>query len=176
MYYTLRRKWHIKLYNTRKTRRPAGIWKICCWIHILAWIYLSCIVIHKSLVLDGSLHCVLWVPYAAILPIFFYCLAWFDTVEFNRLPCSNNEMYDDAVFADRFRYHLTMFGIHVLIGLSRLLRGHIAYETDTDKIIAAFFRISYCLHDLIRLNSIVCHVQTTRYTMMWFSMIDSDIN
>ena len=85
-------------------------------------------------------------------------------------------MNDDAVFADRFRYQLTMFGIHVLIGLSRLLHAHIAYETDTDKIIAAFFRISYCLHDLIRLNAMVCHVQTTRCTMMWISMIDSAIN
>ena len=54
--------------------------------------------------------------------------------------------------------------------------AHIAYKIDTDKIILTFFRISYCLHDLIRLNSIVCHVQTTRCTMMWFSMIDSDIN
>ena len=73
--------------------------------------------------------------------------------------CSNNEMYDDAVFADRFRYQLTLFGIHELIGQSRLLRAHIAYETDTDKIITAFFQISYSLNDLIRLNSIVCHVK-----------------
>ena len=37
---------------------------------------------------------------------FFYCLAWFDTVKFNRLLCPDNEMYDDAVFADRFRYQI----------------------------------------------------------------------
>ena len=61
-------------------------------------------------------------------------------------------MYDDAVFAARFRYHLTMFGIRVLIWMSRLLHGHIVYEIDTAKNIAAFFRISYCLLDLIRLN------------------------
>ena len=61
-------------------------------------------------------------------------------------------MYDDAVFAIRFRYKLTMFGIRVLIWISRLLHAHIAYEVDTAKIIAAFFRISYCLLDLIRLN------------------------
>ena len=48
-------------------------------------------------------------------------------------------MYDDAVFADRFRYQLTMFGIAVLIGLSRLLRPHIPYEIDTAKITAAMF-------------------------------------
>ena len=46
-------------------------------------------------------------------------------------------MYDDAVFADRFRYQLTMFGIAVLIELSRFLRAHIAYEIDTAKIAAA---------------------------------------
>ena len=105
-----------------------------------------------------------------------YCLAWFDTVEFNRLPCPKNEMYDDAVFANRFQYQLTIFGIGVLICLSRFFHAHIAYVIDTDKIIAAFCRISYCLHDFIRLNSIVGYVQATRYTMKWFSMTDSDSN
>ena len=42
---------------------------------------------------------------------FLYRLAWFDTVELKRLPCPKNEMYDDAVFANRFHYQLTMFGI-----------------------------------------------------------------
>ena len=106
---------------------------------------------------------------------FLYCLASCDTVEFNRLPYPKDEMYDDAVFANRLHFQLTMFGTAVLIWLSRLLHAHIAYEIDTDKIIAAFFRISYCLLDLIRLNSIVCHDQTTRYKMMQFSTIDSAI-
>ena len=53
-------------------------------------------------------------------------------------------MFDDAVFADRFRYVLTMFEIAVLIGLYRLLHADISYEIDTAKIIAAIFRISYC--------------------------------
>ena len=97
---------------------------------------------------------------------FFYCLAWFDIVEFNLLPCRTNRMYDDAVFAHRFRYQLTKFGIRLLIPPSRLLPAHIAYEIDNAKMIAAFIPISYCLHDLIRLNSIVCHVQTTKCTMM----------
>ena len=105
---------------------------------------------------------------------FLYCLARFDTVEFSRLPCPKNEMYYDAVFANRLLYQLTLFGIRVLIRLSRFFHGHIAYVIDTDKIIAAFFRISYCFHDLIRMNSIVCHDQT-RYTMMQFSLIDSAI-
>ena len=53
-------------------------------------------------------------------------------------------MFDDAVFADRFRYLLTMFEIRALIGLSRLLHADILYEIDTAKSVAAFFRIFYC--------------------------------
>ena len=68
-------------------------------------------------------------------------------------------MYDDADFADRFLYQLIVFGIRILIGLSRLCHAHIAYKTDGAKIIPEFCRISYCLYDLLRLNSIVCHVQ-----------------
>ena len=68
-------------------------------------------------------------------------------------------MYGDAVFAIRFQYQLAIFRMPVLIWLSRLLHAHIAYEIDTDKIIAAFFRISYCFPDLIRLNSVVYHDQ-----------------
>ena len=85
-------------------------------------------------------------------------------------------MYNEAVFADRFQYQLTMFGISVLIGLSRLIHTHIACEIDTAKITAAIFQISYRLHDLIRLTLVVCHVQTTKCTMMLFSQIDSAIN
>ena len=116
-----------------------------------------------------------WQNNRSILPNFLL-FAWFDTLEFKRLPCSNNKIYEDADFADLFRYQLAMFGIRVLIWLSWLLRAHIAYITDGAKIIAAFSRISYCLHDFIRLNSIVGDVQTTWWTMIWFSMIDSDIN
>ena len=63
----------------------------------------------------------------------FYCLAWFDTVECNRLPCPKSKIYDDAVFAGRFRCQLNMFGFSVLIGLSRLIHTHIACEIDTAK-------------------------------------------
>ena len=116
-----------------------------------------------------------WQSYRSILSNFLL-FAWFDTPELNRLPCLNNKIYDDEGFADRFRYQLVMFGNPVLIWLSWLLHAHIAYITDGAKIVAAFSRISYCLHDFIRLNSIVGDVQTTRCTMTWFSMIDSDIN
>ena len=107
---------------------------------------------------------------------FLYCLAWFDTGEFNRLPRPNNKMHDDTVFADRFRYQLTMFEIREVIGLFRLVHANIAYKIVTTKIIAAFCRISYCLHDLIRMNLIVCRVKRARRMMVWFSMIDSDIS
>ena len=70
-------------------------------------------------------------------------------------------MYDDVVLVDRFRYQLAMFGYRLLMGLSRLIHAHIAYDIDSAKNIAAFCRISYCLYDLIRLNSIACRVQTT---------------
>ena len=80
----------------------------------------------------------------------FLLFAWFETLELNRLPWSNSKIYDNAVFAIRFRYQLTMFGIRVLIWLSRFFHAHIVYVIDTDKIIAAFFRISNCLLDLIR--------------------------
>ena len=46
----------------------------------------------------------------SILPIFLY-FAWIDTVEYSRLSCSNNNIYENIVFADRFRYSLTMFGV-----------------------------------------------------------------
>ena len=37
-------------------------------------------------------------------------------------------MYDDAVYAGRFRYQLTMCEVFILIGLSLLLDTHVAYE------------------------------------------------
>ena len=43
-------------------------------------------------------------------------------------------MYDDAVFADRFRYQWAMFEECILIGLSRLFDTHVAYEIVTQKI------------------------------------------
>ena len=86
------------------------------------------------------------------------------------------QTYDDTVFADRFRYKLNVFGNRLLIELSRLLHADIAYQIDTVKTIAAFCRISTCLKDFIRFNSIACRVQTTRCTMMQFLLFDSDIN
>ena len=165
MYENLGRKWHIMLYNTLKTSRPDGIWKICCWIHIPAWICCSCIVFHKAPVFDGLLQYAQCVPYAAIVEIFpMFWMIWYCRVQSPAVFKRQHVRW--CSFADRFRYPLAVFGIRVLIGLSRLLLAHIAYEIDTSKIIAEFWWISYCLYDLIRLNSIACRVQTTGYTMI----------
>ena len=42
-------------------------------------------------------------------------------------------MYDDAVYANRFRYQLTMFEMFIFIRLSRLLDTHVAYEIAIQK-------------------------------------------
>ena len=92
------------------------------------------------------------------------------------------------MFADRFCYPLTMFGYQVLIVLSRLLSAHIAHETDTAKIIAAFCRIFYCLHELIRFefnrlpcsnNKIYNHVvfaDRFRYQLTLFPLLYNHIS
>ena len=54
-------------------------------------------------------------------------------------------MYDDDVFADRFRYQLTMLEIRLLVRLSRLLHAHIVYEIAAAEITAEICRISHCL-------------------------------
>ena len=101
---------------------------------------------------------------------FFYCLPWFDIVEFNSLQCPNDKFYDDVVFADRFRYQLIMFGIRVLIKLSRLLNAHIAYETVTAKTIAAFSRISYFC--IIIYGWIQSTAESKRQDVRWFIFAD----
>ena len=139
------------------------------------WLWLELIWLYRHL----HAHIYIWDRYSQnrhnILPNFLL-FAWFDNLESNRLPCSSNKMYDDAVFADRFRSQFTMFVIRELVGLFGLLHPHIAYEIYTATIFAAFFLISYWLHDLILFHSIVCHVQRARCTMRRFLIINSDIN
>ena len=159
-----------------KTKCAAGIWKICCCIHILAWISHNCVVIHKLLVLDGSLHYVQCVPYAAILQIcILFSMIWYCRIQ---LPAVSKQR--DVPWCG-FRRSIPLSIDYVwntsIDRLSRLLHADIAYEIDNAKIIAAFLpTFLLFLHDLIRLNSILRHVQPTKFTMMWFSMIDSDIN
>ena len=52
-------------------------------------------------------------------------------------------MYDDEVFAGRYRFQLIMLEMCVLIGLSRLFNAHIVYEIAIAKITAEFYRISH---------------------------------
>ena len=61
-----------------------------------------------------------------------FCIFFYRVYDLIRL------MYDDAFLADRLRYQFTMFRFPVLVGLSPILHAHIAYETDTAKINAAF--------------------------------------
>ena len=152
------RKWNIKLNNTRKTSRLPGIWKICCSIHIRDWFYRSCFVIHKSLLLDGSLHYVECVPYAEILQIFLlFSMIW------------NCRSQSPAVSKQRdVRWCGFRYSIPIWIGY--LWNSCIDMAISTPS-------CSYCIwsryrQNLIRLNSIVCHDQSTRLAMMQFSLID----
>ena len=77
-----------------------------------------------------------------------------DLTRSNSIVCRlEKTMYDNEVFIHRCCYQLTMFGIPLFIWLSSLLHARIAYVIDIAKMIAAFCRINYCLHNLIRLNS-----------------------
>ena len=91
----------------------------------------------------------------------------FETVEFNRLPCPNNKLYDDSVFADRFRYEWTMFWIPVLICLSRLLHAHIAYEIDT----AEFPIVCMIWYDWIQSSAMFKHQDVLWCGWRWSILI-----
>ena len=109
-------------------------------MHILAWIYCSSVVFYKALVWDGSLQYVQCAPYAKILQIFLlFRMIWYCRVQSPAVSKRQDVRWCNL--NDRFRYPLTMFENRVLIRLSRLLHAHIAYETDTAKIIAACCRI-----------------------------------
>ena len=79
---------------------------------------------------------------------------WRESVEINRLQSPNDKMYDDDVFAGRFRYQLVMFEMRILIILSRILHGHIACEIVIPKI------TTVKLHDV--LNDLGCMTVCTR--------------
>ena len=103
-------------------------WCGFCWSIPLFIDYVCKSIVDMAISTPSCSYCI-WNRYCqnrgSILPNFLL-LEWFDTLEFNRLPWSNNKMYDDAVLEDRFHYQLTMFWITLLIGLSRLLHAHIA--------------------------------------------------
>ena len=61
------------------------------------------------------------------------------------MHCPNDKIYDDEVFADRFRYQMNMVHMRVLIRLSGLVHAHIAYEIAVSKITADICPISHYL-------------------------------
>ena len=65
----------------------------------------------------------------------------------------NDNIYDNEVFIRRYCYQLAIFGIRIFIWLYSLLHAHFVYVIDIAESVAAFCRISYCLHNLIWLNS-----------------------
>ena len=75
----LRRNWDIKFYNTRKTRRPSGILKMCHVTHLLAWTYRSCIVtVVAHFCFNVTALCILIVLFRlCCIVIFFATLHWF---------------------------------------------------------------------------------------------------
>ena len=147
---------------------------ICCWIHIRDWIYRSCVVIHKSLVLDGSLHYLQCVTCAAILQIFIlFSMIWYCRIQ------------SPAVSKQRdVRWYGFRYSIPISIGYLWNACIDMAISTPS---------CSYCMwnrywqnrrsilpnfllfawFDTLELNR--RHDQATRYTMMQFSLIDSAI-
>ena len=121
----------------------------------------------------GSLQYVYYVPYAAILHIFLL-FSMICYVTFNRLPCPNDKMYGNEVFADRFRLQLTMIG--VLIGLFRIFLAHIVYEIAIAKINAEFCRISHCSawFDTVGFYRLPC--ANNNMSDVLLSLIDSVMN
>ena len=119
------------VYKQRDVRRCSFRWSIPPSI-----VYVWNSSIEKAISTPSCSYCV-WNRYfqnhSSILA-YFLLIAWFDTLEFDRLPCSNNKMYDDAVYANRFRYQLTMFEVFIFIRLSRLLDTRVAYEIAIQKI------------------------------------------
>ena len=72
---------------------------------------------------------------------FFYGLAWFDTVEFNRLPCPNNKMY--AILADLIPQSIGyVWNSSFDTAISTPSFSYCIW-IDTAKIIAALLRITY---------------------------------
>ena len=53
-------------------------------------------------------------------------------------------MYDDEVFADRFRFQMIIFEMCIPIGLSRPFHAHIVYEIAIAQVTAEICRISHC--------------------------------
>ena len=121
--------WYGCVQSPPVSKRQYVRWCSFRWSILLSFDYVYNWFIGMAISTPSCSYCI-WNIYCQnhrILPNFLL-FVWFDTVQFNRMPCSNNKMYDDVVFADRFRYQLTMFEGGILTELSRLLDTFIAYE------------------------------------------------
>ena len=104
--------------------------------------------------LDGSLHYVQCVSHASIVQIFLL----FSMIWYRRIQSPAVSIRQDVRWCNFHWWIKLSIGYvwnYCIHRASRFFHAHIAYETDTAKIIAACCRISYSLHDLVRLNSIV---------------------
>ena len=92
------------------------------------------------------------------------------------LPSANDKMYDDKVFADRFCFQLIMFKIWELVGhldsFMLILRMNSCCQNQRKN--RPIFPL-FCLIWYGWIQS-YCRIQTTRCTMMKFSLIDSVTN
>ena len=121
--------WYRWIQSPAMFKRQDVWWYSFCWSISLSIDYVWNWRIDRVITTSSCSYCI-WNRYCQnnrrSLPILLL-FTWFDMVELNHLPCQNNKMHDDIVFADRLQYQLTMFDVYVLIGLSRLLDSHIAY-------------------------------------------------
>ena len=122
--------WYCRIQSPAVSKQQDKRWCGFRWLIPISIDYVLHSSINRAISTPSCSYCI-WNRFfqnnRSMLPIFLF-FAWFDTVEFNRLPCSNNMMYDDVVFDDRFRHQLSMFELCILIGVSQLLGTHIAYE------------------------------------------------
>ena len=100
-------EFQLPAYSKQRDVRRCGF----CWSIQLSIDYVWNSSINRAISTRSCSYCVWNRSCQNLRSIFanFQLIAWFDTLAFNRLPCSNNKMFHDAVYTDRFRYQLTMF-------------------------------------------------------------------
>ena len=105
--------WYARTQSSAMIKQQDIRWCGFRWSIPLSIDYVWNAVIDMAILKSSCSYCIFnrWCQnHRSILPNFLL-FAWFHTVEFNRWRCSNNKMYDDMVFNDRFSYQLTMFKV-----------------------------------------------------------------
>ena len=144
------------------------------WIHILAWIYRSCIV-RKSSVLDASLHYVQRIRYAEILQFFLL----FSMILRCRIQSPTVSKQQDVRWSG-FRWSILLsFGYVCYSNIDRAISTPSCsyciwnrYCKKQRSTLPNFLLFAW--FDMV--DPIVCHVQTKRCTMMRLSQIDYVVN